>query len=195
MEWVIGKNEMELFNLLFQLGIPILSPTGLSVKQFLMETLGFTEAYIAKRVSTLFLDSKPVDDYETALVKADSVIAMSGAMPGLVGAVVRSGSSLSSFRNSITHNEKSAMSVQEKGWVTIKLFNLILSEQTPEILTRGITIRGKEMRQFITDHGTSILNKEGYIQFNTKKIRKLTDLPSWNDNDAIFLKIYTEDRA
>ena len=51
------------------------------------------------------LDGKPVDDIGAALVQDGSTLALSAAMPGLVGATLRRGGAYSSFRSAITYHE------------------------------------------------------------------------------------------
>jgi len=45
---------------------------------------GLDEDYVTQRISTIFLDGKPVDDIDTLLVRDGAVLSLSAAMPGLV---------------------------------------------------------------------------------------------------------------
>ena len=62
------------------------TPVGCSVKTMLNNTLGMDDNYVEDRIKTIFLDAKPVDDINTACINDGSVLALSGAMPGLAGA-------------------------------------------------------------------------------------------------------------
>ncbi len=137
-----------LLNIL-QAGFLVESRLGLSVRAFARETLGFDDAYIEGRISTVFLDSEPVDDIDTALVWEGSRISLSAAMPGLVGAVMRRNSAYASFRKGISYGDKGTLTGGEsrsgRGRVRVKLFNSIMVERGPGILGRGIILEAAEL--------------------------------------------------
>ncbi|OQX15922.1 MAG: hypothetical protein BWK80_40550 [Desulfobacteraceae bacterium IS3] len=112
----------------FQQGVQIKIPTGCSLKTLLCEVWEIPQDYVTNRISTIFLDGKPVDDLEAAMIRDGSVLSLSAAMPGLVGAVMRRGGSLASFRSSITYAENENMPERKEGVITLKLFNLLIAE-------------------------------------------------------------------
>lgn len=127
------------FFLLLQQGVSIRRRVGCSVDEFLRAELGASAGTI-ERIQSLVLDGKPVDDLRTALVHEGSVLALSAAMPGLVGATLRRGGAYSSFRSAITYHEPGRDVSAGEGWVGIKLFNLLLAELGPGLLRKGVRV-------------------------------------------------------
>lgn len=87
----------------FQAGVWVVARPGESLREFMAASLGFPAGYIEGSVSTVFLDASPVDDIDAARIKPGCLVALSGAMPGLVGAVMRRRSPYASFREAISH--------------------------------------------------------------------------------------------
>jgi hypothetical protein len=138
---------------ILQDGFMVRALVGRSIGEFLREQYGLSREYIAKRISTIFLDGEPVDDVDTAILRDGSTLALSGAMPGLVGAVMRSGSYYASFRYSITHRDSGETVKEEEGVIRIKLFNIVMSELGADFLRRGIYLDAIAMRDFLSGQG------------------------------------------
>lgn len=126
--------------------------TGCSIKDLLCQQLGIQEDYLAERITTIFLNSKVVDDVNSTLVNEGATLALSGPMPGLVGAVLRSGSFYAAMRSQISHAKNKASSQNESAKITLKLLNLVVKELGPEFLRRGIWIKGQILRDFVERH-------------------------------------------
>ena len=122
---------------------------GIDLKTFVCQELGVHEDYFEERIQTIFLDSKPVDDVAAALVHAGSVLALSAAMPGLVGATFRKGGQYSWMRRSISHEGNDRRVEAIEGWVTVKLFNMVLKELGTGFLERGLWVNGGRVQNFI----------------------------------------------
>ena len=122
---------------------------GIDLKTFVCQELGVHAAYFDERIQTIFLDSKPVDDVTTALVHDGSVLALSAAMPGLVGATFRKGGQYSWMRRSISHPGDDKHDQATDGWVSVKLFNMVLKELGSGFLEQGIWINGERVQDFI----------------------------------------------
>lgn len=122
--------------------------TGVSVRAFLCEELGLSPDYLETRVQTVFLDGKAVDDLDSALVKDGSVLALSAAMPGLLGATLRRGSYYAAMRGEISYHVGDAVPGGE-GTVYVKLFNLLVGEVGSVLLSKGIRIPGTELEEFL----------------------------------------------
>jgi hypothetical protein len=137
------------FFLLLQQGVTIRSRTGCSVAAFLREEIGADSETIGK-IQSVILDGSPVDDLETAVIKDGSVLALSAAMPGLVGATLRRGGTYSSFRSAITYHETQEECVKGEGLVQIKIFNLLMAELGPRLLQKGVIIRAEDFILFVT---------------------------------------------
>jgi hypothetical protein len=127
------------FFLLLQQGVLIRRRVGGIIDTFLREEIGAGPAMIEK-IQSIVLDGKPVDDIRTVMLHDGSTLALSAAMPGLVGATLRRGGAYSSFRSAITHHETGNACMPGEGWVRIKIFNLLMAELGPGLLRKGVLL-------------------------------------------------------
>jgi uncharacterized membrane protein len=147
--------DSKLVPLFFQLlghGFSVRVQTGNSVKELLCGQLGIHEDYLAQRIKTVFLNARVVDDVNTAMVDRDATLALSGAMPGLVGAIMRSGGFYAKMRSQISHEKDTSIALLKDSRVTLKLWNLVVKELGPTFLERGIWIQGIEVGSLIERH-------------------------------------------
>lgn len=121
---------------------------GSNIKSLLCRQFGLSPEYLEKRIQTIFLDGKPVDDVDSAIVKQGSTLALSAAMPGLVGATLRRGGYYAQMRSQISYREDTGSQATHEGMIFLKLFNLLLKELGPSFLKRGILIKGKDLSDF-----------------------------------------------
>ena len=144
----LQPSELPRFDALFQRGVRVLALCGRSVHQFLTDELGLAPEYVRDRVSTVFLDGDVLDDLEKAVLRAGSTLALSAAMPGVVGAALRRGGYYAAMRSAITRDQELASSETEvaTALVTVKLFNLLLKDLGPILLRRGIVLDAREVR-------------------------------------------------
>lgn len=126
---------------------------GLSVKDFLCHEVGVPADYLRDRVQTVFLDGKAIDDLDSTAVADNSIMALSAAMPGLAGAVLRRGGFYAAMRRQISHQAGIEIRGGETAAVTLKLFNLVARELGPEFLDRGILIPCRRLKDFIERQG------------------------------------------
>jgi hypothetical protein len=138
------KPFMPLLQTGFHLPIP---PAHRSVQTFLCEACGLDPSVVQERIQTLFLNGNPVDDREAATLRHGDTLALSAAMPGLVGATMRSGGVLACFRNTLSHRVRDTAAMDQAGLLKIKLFNLLIREMGPWFLSRGIWVSGPDMQQ------------------------------------------------
>jgi hypothetical protein len=134
---------------LLQKGVKVTGRIGSSVLSFLCDDLGLSPEYVDKRIQTLFLNGKAIDNPDTSFLKEHSTLALSAAMPGLLGATLRKGSYYARMRNEISHQEQSQRITVHEGIVLLKLFNLLPAEIGPAVLARGIWLKGEELNQFL----------------------------------------------
>ena len=134
---------------LFSKGVVVQGSTGCSLRDFVCEQMGVPEQYLEQRIQTIFLNGKAVDDYETALVTDGASLALSAAMPGLVGAVFRRGGFYAGLRNTVTHQNDGSTACAMDGSVTVKLFNLTVKELGPLMLTTGFRVVGKDLQNLL----------------------------------------------
>lgn len=154
----ISPNMLSCFFPLFQQGITVEVEAGCSVKELLCGQLGIDPAYVEERITTIFLNGKPVDDCDTAVVGDGAVLALSAAMPGLVGAMLRKGGFYTAMRSAITYRTQNADSIRAKGLIRLKLFNSIMGEAGPLVLRRGIIIPRSKVRKLLSEMSADILS-------------------------------------
>ena len=127
-----------------------------------------------------------MDDFKTAIVPDGGTLALSAAMPGLVGAVLRKGGLLSPFRSSISHRGTADTGNEHEGTVTIKLFNLLMAEIGGVFTTRGIRVRPASARHFFNRQPRSFWQSCKSAEVNGKAV-PLGDLPQvdWQAIDGL----------
>jgi hypothetical protein len=145
-----NPDRIFIFFQLLENGFIIKGKVGCSVKEFLCNRMYIEQEYLDGRIQTIFLDGKPVDNVNSAIVKDGSTISLSAAMPGLAGATMRRGGALAAMRSGISYTPAETGSGSYEGKVTVKFFNIISRELGPEFLKRGIIIDGKTLAGFIT---------------------------------------------
>jgi hypothetical protein len=137
---------------LLQKGFRVEGYVGCNVRAFLCEQHGVTPEYLEKRIQTIFLDGKPVDDADTSIVADGATLSLSAAMPGLVGAVMRRGGYYAPMRDQISYKAEITSPKTQSGKVSMKLFNLPLRELGPMFLERGILVEGGNLKDVLTAH-------------------------------------------
>jgi hypothetical protein len=139
--------QLGAFRGLFQLGVAVPAETLGSVLDFLTDELCIEPSYVAGRITTVFLDGQVVDGLETAVLCPGSRLALSAALPGLVGATFRRSGIYAAMRASITrgaeHPDSDASPTAEQ-LVHVKLFNLLIDEVGPILLRHGIVVSREE---------------------------------------------------
>jgi hypothetical protein len=136
------------FSTLFQQGVRIEARLGRSIREVLCRSLGVSDDYLDNRLNTIFLDGKPVDDADTALISEGSVLALSASMPGLVGAVMRKGGYYASMRSTITYSAGDSRVTPKKGFFTLKLYNMTMPELAPRFLASGVWVEAGFLDEF-----------------------------------------------
>lgn len=137
------------FYLLLQQGVTVAARVGCTLDKLLSQQWDIPQEYAAQRIKTIFLNSRPIDNLTTALIREDAVIALSGAMPGLVGATMRRGGFYAAMREGISHHETAGDVTDRVATVRVKLFNLLLPELGPGFLQRGINISANDLSGFM----------------------------------------------
>jgi hypothetical protein len=133
---------------LLQQGFAARARVGFSIREILCDQFGIRPDYLSGRVTTIFLNSRAIDDPASSRVAAGATLALSAAMPGLVGATMRCGGYYAAMRSDITHQELAGDGPRENGEIRIKLFNLLMAELGPGFLLRGILLPAGELAEF-----------------------------------------------
>lgn len=140
-----------MFSEIFQKGVFLKTQCiGNAIEAFLKNELQLTDYYITNRLGTIFLDNKPIDDLKSGILRHYSKVALSSAMPGLVGAIMRQGSPLADMREGISYKSSESFTIFEEGFITVKLFNLVIYDIGKEILKKGIIISHVETMDLLT---------------------------------------------
>ncbi len=166
-----GKGSLSPFFSLLQEGFAIKAQAGSSIKNLLCEQFGVDANYFEDRIQTIFLDGKPVDDAETAIVKDDCTVALSAAVGGLVGSTFRRGSALAALRNEITYSEQDERSGMDGAeTVTVKLFNLLVGELGPTFLQQGIWVKKQAAKSVLKDLFNMPLHCVEFLEMDGRQI-------------------------
>lgn len=134
----IGTENAEAFDtsLLLQQGVWFDLDGEESVLSFGCRLLKIDLPAFKREVSTLILNHRVVDDpEETPLAPGDTLI-LSGAMPGLVGAMLRSDSPLKVLRDSISGSGRGGAAA-DHGRVLVKIFNTVLKNHKADLISCG----------------------------------------------------------
>jgi hypothetical protein len=145
----VVPSKARTFHFLLQQGLRIETPLGGSVQDFLLRQLGLDPKVIDEKIQTIFLNGKAVDDPAQAFLTAGASLALSGALPGLVGATMRRGGYYASLRNPITFQGGPGVQGSQKGKIVLKLFNLLLQDLGTQILENGFMIEESNLLDFL----------------------------------------------
>ena len=192
---VVENDRISGFFPLLQQGVMIKAQVGCSIQVFLGQEVGVTGATI-ERIQSIFLDGSPVDDLNAAMVRDGSVLALSAAMPGLVGATLRRGGAYSSSRNTITYHEDRAQCVPGEGYVQIKIFNLLMSELGPGLLKKGIYVKSAALQTFLSEQSPDFWQecRQALLDGNAVGPQTLPDAVCIPAGDTVFLSITSPER-
>lgn len=150
------------WNLLLQKGFYKTGASGLTVRQFIMEVLGYKSDFIDEKVRTIFLNYSPVDDIDEAIVMDGDKLSLGSAMPGLVGVVMGRDNPFKSFRDGITcHGAGLENASVESIRVFMKVFSSLVVETGLEILACGIETTAKEIRTILNSYDGTLVEIEG----------------------------------
>jgi len=153
--FIVAAPLVPRFFLLLQQGVTIRSRIGCSVETFLREEIKASPETVEK-IQSIVLDGRPVDDIGAAIMHDRSTLALSAAMPGLVGATLRRGGAYSSLRSAITYHETGDACISGEGWVRIKLFNLLMAELGPDLLREGVLLGSADILGFLAERAQEL---------------------------------------
>ena len=184
---VVKDKMVPIFFQLLGHGFNLDVQTGCSVKDLLCQQFGIPEDYLDERIKTIFLNAKVVDDVSTANVTEGCTLALSGAMPGLVGAILRSGGFYASMRSQISFDQNKPSSLPGAGKITLKLLNLVAKELGPAFLEKGIWFNGGKLQDFLKHHLEELKAGGAANELNGEPvgINSLLEL-DWNDKTVFF---------
>lgn len=145
-------SQPEQFQQLFQDHFYVACEDGCTIREFLCEQMHVCGDYTQRRIQTVFLNGHPVDDIDTAQITAGDTVALSSAMPGLMGAMMRSNSPFKQMRDTITLHQKATQedSPGRQCLVRMRLFNFLAKELAGLFTDNGFYIETDVFQQFLT---------------------------------------------
>ena len=130
--------------------------THRSLRDILCRQLGMDGGYLKNHIQTIFLNGRAVDDLDLEMAMDGSEIALSAAMPGLVGAVFRKGGLLSVFRAEISSGNLDAKDSGNRGTILLKLFNRVAADLGVDFLKNGIRLESRQLKRFLDQQAETI---------------------------------------
>jgi hypothetical protein len=137
------------FSPLLQQGFMLKAQVNSSISDVLCNQFCLSQDYLRRRINTIFLDGKPVDDVDSAVIRNKSVLALSAAMPGFVGAAFRKGGFYAAMRRDITYVEDPSHNTADEGYFCLKLYNLVATELAALFLNPGILVESDALQHFL----------------------------------------------
>ncbi len=145
----IDHAEPVCFAELLQSGFRLAVPDTCTVEAFLRRAMNLSEDYVSTRVQTVFLDGLAVDDLGAAQVRPGSRLALSAALPGLVGATMRRSGPLASLRQGVTHAPEHDAPQSGPFLAEVRLFNRIGEDLAARMLGLGVYVRAGKFLEFL----------------------------------------------
>jgi len=192
---IVDAGLISRFLKLLERGFTVNIEASLSIRELLCRHLGISEKYVDERIQTIFLNGKPVDNVNTAWVANGSKLALSAAMPGLVGATFRKGGFYAPLRDTISYNQKENSVSKGSGEMVLKLFNMVAKELGPKLLAEGIQIEGNAFQNFVLRNSADLKTACTSIHLNGEKTDLAGLLKMKWENQPVFLQVTSEKSA
>lgn len=183
----ITTESLQRFFSLLSIGFSINAKAGYSINDLLSRKLGIAKEYIDNRIQTIFLNGKAVDDSKSARLQEGAVVALSAAMPGMVGSTFRKGGYFAGMRSQISHlTDTAAPQDHQQIKVKLKLFNLVAKELGPVFLEKGVIIDGNTFQKFVSEKLEDLKAIFSSIHLNGTKISfdRLKEF-KWADREVL----------
>ncbi len=159
------EEQISRLSTLMQKGCYVKVECGKTMRDILCRQFGISPEYVRVDIKVMFLDYSPVDDIDTAVIKDGATLALSAAMPGLVGAAMRK-DGLSWMRSSITYHEDENKLQEQPGLIQLKLFNQVMADLGESFLKRGVYIKSRYLLGFLKRFTPEFWQEVGKISRN-----------------------------
>lgn len=138
----VGKGERNgiVLSMELQRGVLIQFYPGETVTSFILRVLNIGPQAMDREVQTLILNNGCVDSPEIRELVSGDTLVLSGAMPGLVGAMLRSNSPIKAMRQTISESSSGRDSSIPDGMIRLKLFNSVLTDHKEDLVNCGFYI-------------------------------------------------------
>lgn len=148
----VRADSISRYTTLLQSGVDITTAGIDSIQDFIEHLPGFSADYINNRVQTIFLNGTAMDNLAAPIAGDNPVLALSAAMPGLAGAILRRNSPHAALRTTKTQTAGASSDKRETKTVKVKLFNVIATEKGERLLAQGVGFTGNQLADFLTGH-------------------------------------------
>ncbi|MGD9182581.1 MAG: hypothetical protein PVG15_13960 [Desulfobacterales bacterium] len=188
----ITATSASVFINMLSAGFSVIANAGCSINEFLSQRCGISEAYIDNRIQTILLNGKAVDDSKSATLQEGATLALSAAMPGMVGSTFRKGGVFAEMRSQISHVTDSLAQQDRQIRLKLKLFNLIAKELGPTFLQKGVYLEGGQFHSFLQRRSEELKAASLLISLNEAKtdVAGLLEM-NW-ENKQVFLQVNVE---
>ncbi|WP_147821235.1 hypothetical protein [Salidesulfovibrio onnuriiensis] len=166
----VKRGGLGLWSTLLQKGVEVQALVGISVASFLEEQLGLDSAYVENVVRTIFVNGSPVDDIDTVPVRDGDVLALAGAMPGLVGIAMGRQSLVGGFREDISCRGGGVLDKGEVGLVTVKAFNVVARTVGEAMLGHGVVVPVDYLAAYLADRSALLADAVVSVRMNDEVI-------------------------
>ncbi len=153
----LAPSAIREFYSMFQRGVVIKVRPGYTVRELLCGYLAVDPTFLQNHIQTVFHDGKAVDDLDSEVLKDGSTLALSAAMPGLAGAIMRRQGILGALRSMVPAKDPTAPSASGEGRVTVKIFNLLLDDLVPLLLQQGVWFKREDWEEWSNDRSLEFL--------------------------------------
>jgi len=148
----MAGSKRTLFHPLLREGVEVQVRLGGTVRDILQQDLHIPEQIVDHEIQSLFLNNHPVDDLQTRIHTPGSVLSLSAAMPGLVGACMRRGGVYAGLRHGISWDEEAEdKNSLNQGSMVVKLFNFMAPRIGPILLAHGVGVDAKRLVQLLDE--------------------------------------------
>ena len=192
-----GEALIPYFRPIFQAGFLFRCQVGQSIEDFLFRQLSLQKEFVEKKISTVFLDGQCVDAIALATLNNGSIMALSSALPGLVGATLRRGGFYACLRDSITYQKEDMPVGLQQGTTTIKLFNLLMEEMGPVFLGKGIIMDRSAVVSFFQARKEDFWKEINAVYLEGASVApgKLMEESTYNNCDHLRVCVDTNNQA
>jgi hypothetical protein len=188
LEITLQPKLLDLFLPIFQQGVWVRGVLGCSIRSFLNTYAKLNADYIDGRIQTFFLNHKPVDNIDSAVVQDQDTLALSTAMPGLLGAMLRKSGYYAAMRQSISQKDQQQSTLAHEGRVRLRLFNFLISEIGPNLLKQGIWVEEEHLRPCLENLAIRFRVQGLDVKVNSEN-KKIEELHSIHWTKEVFFKV------
>ena len=132
---------------------------------------------------------------EAGVVEEGATLALSAAMPGMVGSTLRKGGVFAGMRSQISHVTGQPAHHDRQIRIKLKLFNLIAKEMGPAFLQKGVYLEGKPFHDFLQRNAEALKSECLAISLNDAKTDVAGLLETNWENTEIFLQVTPEQKS